>query len=105
MALRFLASLSSIKPALRSASNAHLLSGHGIESESGGYLSNADASTHDHNEIDDDQDDKDHKPDKIIASHDKIPKGSDDLACRRGALIAVEKDKTGNDQSSYSRLI
>jgi hypothetical protein len=57
------ASVSSISPAPRSASIAHLLARHRVEGEAGGHLGDAAGALGDHHEVDHDQDQEDHQPD------------------------------------------
>jgi hypothetical protein len=49
----------------------------------------------DDHEVDDDQDDKDHHPDHVVAADDKLPKGLDDMAGGRRSLVAVHEDEAG----------
>ena len=75
--------------------NGHLLARHGVQGEAGRHLGDPAGAFGDDDEVDDDQDDKDHQSDHIGTADDKLAKGLNDRAGRAHALVAVEEDEPG----------
>ncbi len=68
----------------------HLLAGHGVQSEAGRHFGDAPGALGDDDEIDQDQNQKDDQADDVIAAHDKVAEGFDDMPG-----VTVEQNQAG----------
>ena len=71
----------------------HLFAGEGVQGEAGRHFGDAPGALGDHDEIDHDEDEEDHQADHVIAAHDEIAEGFNDMP----GVTVEENEARGGD--------
>ena len=83
------------QPGVEIGIDAHLFPGHRIKGKPGRHFGNTPGSLGNDDKVDDDQNRKDHDPDRKVAAHHKRAKRLNNLPRRTRPFISVEKDDAG----------
>ncbi len=76
----------------------HLLARHGVEGEARRDFRGAHRAVGDHDVLNGDQGDEQHKAHHIVAAHHELPEGLNDLSRRAYAFVAVQQDAAAGGQ-------